>query len=320
MCGSAIVRKLLNHGYGKESNGGVLLTPNRKELDLTDFNAVRSWFRVDKPTIVVFATAKVGGILANSTELVSFLLDNIKIQTNFIESAWLNVVKRLLFLGSSCIYPKFSEQPIREESLLTGPLEKTNEAYAIAKITGIKLCSALRKQHGFDSICLMPTNLYGPGDNYHLTNSHVLPAFIRRFYEAKKDNYQEVICWGSGEPLREFLHSDDLGDASVFALESWDPGGDDAPKNDSGEPLNFLNVGTGKDMKISTLANLIAKSIGYLGDIIWDESKPDGTLKKQLDISRLRSMGWEPKINLEDGLDKIIEDFPYQYKSQFLRL
>jgi GDP-L-fucose synthase len=243
--------------------------------------------------VVVLAAAKVGGILANSTYPADFLLDNLKIQTNVIETAWRSGVRRLLFLGSSCIYPRLAEQPIKEEALLTGPLEPTNEWYAIAKITGIKLCQALRKQYGFDAISLMPTNLYGPGDNYHPTNSHVMAAMIRRFHEAKEVNAPSVTCWGTGSPLREFLHVDDLGDACVTALGKWQPGI---------EELQHLNVGTGIDLSIRQLAEAVAEATGYMGEILWDASKPDGTPKKQLDVSRLAKLGWRARITLQEGL------------------
>jgi GDP-L-fucose synthase len=231
----------------------------------------------------------------------------------------LSGVRRLLFLGSSCIYPKFAAQPIREEALLTGPLEPTNEWYAIAKIAGIKLCEALRRQHGFDAISLMPTNLYGPGDNYHPTNSHVLPALIRRFHEAAQQPEHgaetAVTCWGTGTPLREFLHADDLGEACVFALEHWDPGSPDAPRacGPDGEdlgPLSFLNVGTGVDLSIAQLASAIAQACGYTGSIHWDSSKPDGTPKKQLDVSRLAKLGWRARISLEQGLRDTVAEYP----------
>ena len=225
MAGSAICRALEKSGYQHQ------LTPSRSELDLLDPLAVQKWFGDHQPSVVVLAAARVGGIHANATYPADFLLENIKIQTHVIESAWRSGVRRLLFLGSSCIYPKFANQPIKEEALLTGSLEPTNEWYAIAKIAGIKLCQALRQQHGFDAISLMPTNLYGPGDNYHSTNSHVLPALIRRFSEAVATNSDSVICWGSGTPLREFLHADDLGEACVFALKHWQPGLDDFPSS-----------------------------------------------------------------------------------------
>ena len=287
MAGSAICRALQRAGYTN------LLTASRAELDLENGPAVQRWFSEHKPTVVVLAAAKVGGIQANNSYPADFLLDNLKIQTNVIETAWRSGVRRLLFLGSSCIYPKFAEQPIREEALLTGPLEPTNARYAIAKIAGLKLCAALRRQHGFDAISLMPTNLYGPGDNYHPTNSHVLPALIRRFHEAAEANAPSVTCWGTGTPLREFLHVDDLGEACVFALEHWQPGPED---------LQFLNVGTGVDLAISELAEEVASATGFTGDIIWDFSMPDGTPKKQLDVSRLQALGWRARIPLAKGL------------------
>ena len=258
MAGSAISRALLRSGYSQQ------LKPSRMEVDLLNPMAVQQWFSKHKPTVVVLAAAKVGGIHANATYPADFLLQNLKIQTHVIEAAWRCGVRRLLFLGSSCIYPKFADQPIKEESLLTGSMEPTNEWYAIAKICGIKLCEALRLQHGFDAISLMPTNLYGPGDNYHPDNSHVLPAMIRRFHEATEVGAKSVTCWGTGTPLREFLHVDDLGDASVFVLENWNP-----------EPhkLSYLNVGTGIDMSIRDLAESVASVTGYEGEIFWDESK-----------------------------------------------
>ena len=294
MAGSAICRSLVAKGYG-EAGGGALLTAARSELDLLDPGAVAEWFGTNKPDVVILAAAKVGGIHANATYPADFLLDNLKIQNHVIETAWRSGVRRLLFLGSSCIYPKFAEQPIREEALLTGPLEPTNEWYAIAKIAGIKLCEALRQQHGFDAISLMPTNLYGPGDNYHPTNSHVMAALIRRFHEAVEFNAPSVTCWGTGTALREFLHVDDLGEACVFALENWRPGLDQ---------LQYLNVGTGIDLSIKELAGLVAKTVGYAGVIQWDSSKPDGTPRKQLDVSKLGAMGWRAAIPLSEGLGK----------------
>ena len=303
MAGSAICRALQRAGYGDPAQGGELLTASREQLDLLDGQAVQRWFAEHQPTVVVLAAAKVGGIQANSSYPSDFLLDNLKIQTHVIETAWQSGVRRLLFLGSSCIYPKFAEQPIREEALLTGVLEPTNQWYAIAKITGIKLCDALRRQHGFDAISLMPTNLYGPGDNYHPTNSHVLPALIRRFNEAAlvpgQGTGSIVTCWGTGTPLREFLHVDDLGEACVFALERWQPGPD---------ALQFLNVGTGVDLTIRELAEAVAAATGYQGEIHWDTSKPDGTPKKQLDVSRLAAMGWRARIPLAEGLASTVEE------------
>ena len=304
MAGSAICRALQRAGYSN------LLTASRAELDLEDGPAVQRWFAEQKPTVVVLAAAKVGGIQANNSYPADFLLDNLKIQTSVIETAWRSGVRRLLFLGSSCIYPKFAEQPIREEALLTGPLEPTNEWYAIAKITGIKLCEALRRQHGFDAISLMPTNLYGPGDNYHPTNSHVLPALIRRFHEAAERGDASVTCWGSGTPLREFLHVDDLGEACVFALQHWQPGPDED---------QFLNVGTGVDLTIRELAEAVAEATGFQGEIQWDTSKPDGTPKKQLDVSRLAVLGWQARIPLAEGLRSTVAQFREDLNQQLVR-
>ena len=309
MAGGAICRALQRRGYGDPAQGGALLTASRAELDLRDGAAVQRWFAEHRPTVVVLAAAKVGGIDANNSYPADFLLENLKIETNVIETAWRSGVRRLLFLGSSCIYPKFAAQPITEEALLTGALEPTNEWYAIAKITGIKLGEALRRQHGFDAISLMPTNLYGPGDNYHPTNSHVLPALIRRFHEAAERGDASVTCWGTGTPLREFLHADDLGEACVFALEHWDPGSPKAPRDASGAPLAFLNVGTGVDLSIRELAEAVAAATGFGGEIHWDASKPDGTPKKQLDVSRLAALGWRARIPLADGLQQAVAAF-----------
>ena len=314
MAGSAICRALQAKGYGDRENGGALLIPTRQELDLLDGEAVQAWYEANKPTVVVLAAAKVGGIHANNTYPADFLLENLKIQTNVIEGAWRVGVRRLLFLGSSCIYPKFAEQPIREEALLMGALESTNECYAIAKITGIKLCESLRRQYGFDAISLMPTNLYGPGDTYHPDNSHVLPALIRRFHEAKDSGAKSVTCWGTGSPLREFLHVDDLGVASVFALERWSATRSDAPKDDHGNPLPFLNVGTGVDLTIKDLAERVSEAVGYQGVIDWDTTKPDGTPKKQLDVSRLAALGWSARIPLAEGLADTVALFQKQLR------
>ena len=305
MAGSAICRALQRAGYSN------LLTASRAELDLEDGPAVQRWFAQHQPTVVVLAAAKVGGIHANNTYPADFLLDNLKIQTNVIETAWRSGVRRLLFLGSSCIYPKLADQPIREEALLTGPLEPTNEWYAIAKITGIKLCEALRRQHGFDAISLMPTNLYGPGDNYHPENSHVLPALIRRFHEAAEAQSPSVTCWGTGTPLREFLHVDDLGEACVFALEHWQPGPDEQ---------QFLNVGTGVDLTIRELAEAVAEATGFQGEILWDASKPDGTPKKQLDVSRLAALGWRSRIPLGEGLRSTVVLFREELSQRMVLL
>jgi GDP-L-fucose synthase len=324
MAGSAICRALQRAGYGQPEHGGALLTASRQELDLLDPVAVQRWFAEHQPTVVVLAAAKVGGIEANNSYPADFLLENLKIQTHVIETAWRSGVRRLLFLGSSCIYPKFAEQPIREEALLTGALEPTNAWYAIAKIAGIKLGEALRKQHGFDAISLMPTNLYGPGDNYHPTHSHVLPALIRRFHEAAQGPGQgagtTVTCWGTGTPLREFLHVDDLGEACVFALERWNPQAAAAPCDAAGEPLPFLNVGTGVDLSIRELAEAVAAATGFAGTIAWDSSKPDGTPKKQLDVSRLAALGWRARIPLAEGLVSTVAAFREQLSQQRLRL
>ena len=314
MAGGAICRALQRGGYGE------ILTASRAELDLLDGAAVERWFAAQQPTVVVLAAAKVGGIHANATYPADFLLENLKIQLNVIETAWRSGVRRLLFLGSSCIYPKLAEQPIREEALLTGALEPSNEWYAIAKIAGIKLCAALRQQHGFDAISLMPTNLYGPGDNYHPTNSHVLPALIRRFHEAAERGDTSVTCWGTGSPLREFLHVDDLGEACVFALERWAPGAGDAPLDAHGVPLHFLNVGTGMDLTIRELAAAVAVATGFEGEILWDSTKPDGTPKKQLDVSRLGALGWRARISLEEGLRDTVALFRKQLQQDEVRL
>ena len=305
MAGRAIVRALRAGGYAN------LLTAERSGLDLLDPVAVNAWFGAHRPDVVVLAAAKVGGILANSTYPADFLLENLKIQNHVIEAAWRHGARRLLFLGSSCIYPKYADQPIREEALLTGSLEPTNEWYAIAKIAGIELCRALRQQVGFDAISLMPTNLYGPGDNYHPTNSHVLPGLIRRFHAAEAAGEASVTCWGTGTPLREFLHVDDLGEACVFALEQWQPAADD---------LQHLNVGTGIDLSIKALAEAVAGATGFKGEIHWDASKPDGTPKKQLDVGRMASLGWRARIPLAEGLARTVNLFRQQLASGELRL
>ena len=317
MAGSSILRALKKKGYGSNENFENILIPKRKDLNLLNFNEVNLWFKKNKPDIVIIAAAKVGGILANSSHPADFLLENIKIQTNIIESSYLFGVKRLIFLGSSCIYPKFALQPIKEESLLDGELESTNEWYAIAKIAGIKLCEALRIQKNFDAISLMPTNLYGPGDNYNLKTSHVLPALIRKFVEAKERDESSVTCWGTGSALREFMHVDDLGNAVLFILENWDP---EIQRFNIKENkyLTYLNVGTGKDITIKELALKIAHIVDFRGEIIWDKSKPDGTPKKQLDISRIKSIGWEPKIELDRGIESTI--LTYKKERHFNKL
>ena len=319
MAGSAIVRALLRRGYGDPAQGGKLLTPSRQELNLLDDADVRHWMSEQQPDVVVLAAATVGGIEANRSRPADFLLENLRLETQVIEAAWRTGVRRLLFLGSSCIYPKFAGQPIREESLLTGALEPTNAWYAIAKIAGIKLCEALRLQHGFDAISLMPTNLYGPGDNYHPSGSHVLPAMILGFHDAKQSAAESVSCWGTGKPLREFLHADDRGEACVFALEHWSALSEEAPRDDEGKPLAFLNVGTGIDLSIRELAVKVAAAVGFNGSIYWDQSKPDGTPKKQLDVSRLAAMGWRAKIALSEGLPMAYGDFLNQLTAGTLR-
>ena len=307
MVGKAISKKLLSEGYGNPNNNGYLLTPNREELNLLDLEKVIKWFEKAKPEVVIIAAAKVGGIGANNSYPFEFLLENLKIQNNIIETAFKFQVKRLLFLGSSCIYPKFAQQPIKEEYLLKGDLEKTNECYALAKITGIKLCEALIKQYNFDAISLMPTNLYGPGDNYHPLNSHVLPGLIRRFHEAKIKNEQFVSCWGSGNPRREFLHVDDLAEASLFLLEKW------KPSKSFDSSFSWINVGTGNDITIKELAEKISSLVGFKGIIQWDKSKPDGTPQKKLDVRRIKDLGWEAKINLDEGLYRTYEVFKKEY-------
>ncbi len=309
MVGSAVCRILRKNGYGDKALGGEILTPKRDKLNLLNEEQVKSWFQKNKPTIVVIAAAKVGGIFANSIKPYDFLLENLKIQNNIIDSAFKYKTKRLLFLGSSCIYPKLCNQPIKEEYLLNGELEATNEWYALAKISGIKLCQALRKQYNFDAISLMPTNLYGPNDNYHPTESHVMAALISKFVNASRQSLNSVTCWGTGEPYREFMHVDDLASAILYCLEYWCPNSIDAPLDSNGDPLSYLNVGTGKDISIKDLSNLIAKYSGFDGEILWDKTKPDGTPKKLLNIEKIKSLGWKPSIELDIGLRKTINDY-----------
>jgi len=313
MVGSAIVRKLLDCEYKN------LYCPSRNNLDLTNEKLVSEWFTENKPEIVILAAAKVGGIYANNKYPADFILENLKIQNNVIENAWRNNAKRLLFLGSSCIYPKLSSQPIKEEELLKSSLEKTNEWYALAKISGIKTCQALRKQYGFDAISLMPTNLYGKGDNYHPYNSHVLPALLNRFHSYKLKNSNSINCWGSGNPRREFMHVDDLAEACIFVLENWDPNNKDAPLDESGDPLTWLNVGTGVDISIKDLAKMIANITSFKGEIKWDINKPDGTFQKLLDVKKLRKLGWNSKISLQEGLKKTYKDFKNELNINNLR-
>lgn len=283
LVGSAILRLLQAEGCDN------LLLRDRSELDLTDQSAVEQFFATERPAYVFLAAAKVGGIHANTAYPAEFLRDNLAIQTNVIHSAWKNGTRKFLFLGSSCIYPRDCPQPMREEHLLTGPLEPTNEPYAIAKIAGLKMCQAYRRQYGFDAIVAMPTNLYGPGDNFHLENSHVLPALIRRFYEAKSQGTEEVQIWGSGRPLREFLHVDDLAAGLLLLMRSYS---DD----------QMINVGSGQEISIADLAQTIADAVGYRGKLRFDLSKPDGAPRKRLDISRLTALGWSQKIALTDGI------------------
>ena len=283
LVGSAIVRRLRTEGFGS------LLLRARTELDLRDQREVDRFFSSEKPTHVFLAAAKVGGILANDSSPADFLRDNLQIQTSVIDAAWRHGVKKLLFLGSSCIYPKHAPQPMPESCLLTGPLEPTNEWYAIAKIAGLKLCQAYRKQYGFNAIAAMPTNLYGPGDNFNLASSHVLPALIRKFHEAKLRGDASVTVWGTGTPRREFMHVDDLADALVFLMRNY-------------EQEDLINVGWGEDLSIRELADQVRKVVGFDGAIGFDTTKPDGTPRKLLDTTRLRSLGWRPRIGLEEGL------------------
>ncbi|MBI1353830.1 MAG: NAD-dependent epimerase/dehydratase family protein [Acidobacteria bacterium] len=285
LVGSALVRRLQASGFSN------LLLPTRRELDLTRQQAVEDFFERERPDYVFLAAAKVGGIRANSVFAGDFIRDNLLIQTNVIESARRAGVSKLLFLGSSCIYPKFASQPIRESELMTGPLEPTNSAYAVAKIAGIEMVQAYRRQFDFPGICLMPTNLYGPGDNFDLENAHVAPALMRRFHEAKLSEAPEVTVWGSGRPRREFLHCDDLADAALLLMQEYDE-------------AEIVNVGCGEDVSIAELAETIRDVVGYPGRLTFDASKPDGTPRKLLDVSRLFAIGWRPKIALRDGLEQ----------------
>ena len=307
MVGSAIYKKLKENGYHN------IKTITKNNLDLRDKDKVDEWFSYSKPDVVILAAAKVGGIQANKNQPTEFLLENLKIQNNVIESSFKHNARRFLFLGSSCIYPKLANQPIKEDELLSGPLENTNDSYALAKIVGIKLIESLRTQYGFDGISLMPTNLYGPEDNYNLLNSHVFAAFISKVYKALINKEEKVTCWGSGNPYREFLHVSDLADAAIFLLERWDPNTNDAPKFDNGNLLTFLNIGTGLDITIKQLAEKIAKAYSYNGKISWDASKSDGTPRKKLDISRVKSLGWSPKISLNDGIKEVINSYSNKY-------
>lgn len=290
MVGSALCRALISQGYTN------LIYATRKELDLCDQWAVKEFFARKKPEYVFLGAAKVGGILANNDMPADFLFENMMVEMNVIKSAYDNECKKLLFLGSSCIYPRLAKQPIVEEELLSGPLEKTNEAYALAKICGLKYCEYLNKQYGTDYISVMPTNLYGPNDNYHPINSHVLPALLRKFHEAKINGNSTVTCWGTGVAQREFLHVDDLADACIFLMNNY-----------SGS--STINIGSGEELSIKELVELIVEVVGYQGKIHWDESKPDGTPRKRLNITKLESMGWRHKIHLRDGLYATYKDF-----------
>jgi GDP-L-fucose synthase len=289
MVGSAIVRKLQTEGYDN------IITRSSKQLDLRDQRAVSDFFKAEKPDYVFLAAAKVGGILANNNYRADFLYENLMIQNNVIHSAYENEVTKLMFLGSSCIYPKLAPQPLKEDYLLTGELEPTNEPYAIAKIAGIKLCDAYRSQYGCNYISVMPTNLYGPNDNYDLNNSHVLPALIRKVITAKNNGESSVTIWGTGTPKREFLYVDDLADACFFLMETYDEAG-------------LVNVGVGEDVSILELAQLVAKTVGFEGKILTDTSKPDGTPRKLMDVSKLTAKGWKAKVSLEEGVAKVVAE------------
>lgn len=289
MVGSAIIRKLNSLGYTN------ILTKNSKELDLRNQQSVFDFFAKEKPNYVFLAAAKVGGIYANNTYRAEFLYDNLLIEANIIHAAYLNKIKKLMFLGSSCIYPKFAPQPLKESYLLTGLLEYTNEPYAIAKIAGVKLCESYRLQYGCNFISVMPTNLYGPNDNYDLNNSHVLPALLRKFHSAKTDGQPTVTIWGSGSPMREFLHVDDLADACLFLMEKYNE-------------AELVNIGTGTDISIKDLAMLVKKVSGYTGKLEFDASKPDGTPRKLMDVTKLHNLGWKHKISLEKGIELVYRD------------
>ncbi len=288
MVGSALVRLLKKEGYTS------LIYRTSKELNLVDQKSVQRFFELEKPEYVFLAAAKVGGILANSVYRGAFLYENLMMEANVIHASYINNVRKLLFLGSSCIYPKLAEQPIREDSLLTGTLESTNEPYAIAKIAGIKLCETYRDQYGSDFISAMPTNLYGPNDNYDLNNSHVLPALIRKFHTAKQEGKSEVEIWGTGEPMREFLHVDDLAEACLFLMDNYSDG-------------QTINLGYGEDLTIKDLALTVKRIVGYSGEIVFNTDKPDGTPRKLMDSSRINALGWKAKIGLEDGIRAVYE-------------
>ncbi len=303
LVGSAITRALQRKGYDQ------LVRRSMADLDLTDQRATAHFFVSEKPDWVILAAAKVGGILANNTYPAEFIYQNLQIQNNVIHSAYLNGVKKLLFLGSSCIYPQLAPQPLKEEYLLTGQLEPTNEPYAIAKIAGIKMCQAYNRQYGTQFIAIMPTNLYGPNDNFDLKTSHVLPALIRKFHEGKVNNHSTVKVWGTGAPRREFLFVDDMASASIFLMEQFTP---TKSQNEAGDI--FFNVGTGKDQTINELAELVKAVVGYNGKIEWDTSKPDGTPQKLQDVTRIHRLGWKHEVNLQKGIEKTYKWFKLQPK------
>ena len=305
LAGSAILRRLESEGFGQ------ILTRTRSELDLTVQAGFEDFFEAQKPVIVFLAAGRVGGILANSRFPADFIRDYLLIQTNVIDAAYRHGAKRFIFLGSSCIYPKFAPQPLKEEYLLTAALEPTNEAYATAKIAGIKMCQAYRRQHGFESICLMPTNLYGQGDNFDLANSHVLPALLRRFHEAQRSGDEAVRIWGTGNPKREFLHADDLADACLFLARQ------SAEIIDSIAPDGIINVGIGEDISIRDLAEIISRTVGFQGGLEFDSTKPDGTPRKLLDVSRLASLGWKAKISLRDGIARTYRWYKESHREQY---
>ena len=302
LVGGGIWRAFERHGYTN------LIGRSIDELDLINQQAVGEFFAAEKPEVVVLVAAKVGGIHANDTYRGQFIYENMMIEMNVIHAAKEHGVKKLLFLGSSCIYPKLAEQPLIEEALLTGPLEPTNEPYAIAKIAGIRLCDAYNRQYGTNFISAMPTNMYGPGDNYHPENSHVLPAMIRRFHEAKEGGAEKVACWGTGSPLREFLYSDDLAEACVFLVENANYE-DMAFTDDSGTVQSHINVGSGREVTIKELAETVKEVIGFDGKLEWDTSKPDGTPRKLMDSSRINALGWTPKVSLKEGIACAYKDF-----------
>jgi GDP-L-fucose synthase len=302
LVGGGIWRAFERHGYTN------LIGRSIDEMDLMNQAEVEAFFSKEKPEYVVLVAAKVGGIQANNTYRGQFIYENLMIELNVIHAAYKHGVKKLLFLGSSCIYPKLAPQPIKEEALLTGPLEPTNEPYAIAKIAGIRLCDAYNRQYGTNFISAMPTNMYGPSDNYHPENSHVLPALIRRFHEAKVSEASEVVCWGTGSPLREFLYSDDLAEACVFLVEKANYK-DMAFTDGSGTVQSHINVGSGKEVTIKQLAETVKEVVGFKGKISWDASKPDGTPRKLMDSSRINALGWTPKVTLKEGLARAYQDF-----------